>query len=397
MVPSTGTASDRYPTAVLFSILGISPAVLTETVWALIHETPPVIPDHIVVLTTRPGREQLGRVLFEENGWNEFLQELRNKGVDISSRLRFGLASDHIRLFPKGDGTGDLDDIVTPEDSQAAADFIMRCLREFSEDPGTCIIASIAGGRKTMGALLTSCMVLLGRNQDRLCHVLVSAPYDSRDLSPLFLFPNPRTLHQLQGRSEIFPSSAAHLELTDIPFVRVRGWYQKIHGGTPSSYMSLVRLVQGLSPEIKYYPQIVLDMRMGQLRVDGRQVVLSSGEFTLFAVLLRRASKGQPVSSWAAIERDILDLQQTANVPREAAWLHDFCERRFDLKEDARKLASSLRKKIAPFLPDSSLVERLVPSIRSKKVEPYPKVRVRIIKLPTSADVRKIPAEVGKD
>jgi len=396
MIPSAGTASDRHPTAVLFSILGISPAVLTETVWALIHETPPVIPDHIVVLTTKPGREQLRSVLFEENGWNEFLQELRNKGVDISGRLRFGLAADHIRLFPKGDGTGDLDDIAAPEDSQAGADFIMRCLREFSEDPGTYIIASIAGGRKTTGALLTSCMILLGRNQDRLCHVLVSPPYDSRDLFPPFLFPNPRTLHRLQGRSEVFPASAAHVELTDIPFVRVRGWHQKIHGRAPSSYMSLVRLVQGLSPEIHYYPQIILDMRMGQLQIDGRQVPLSSGEFALCAVLLRRASSGRPVSSWAAIERDILDLRQMTNIPPETAWLHDFCERGFDLKEDARKLASSLRKKIAPFLPDSSLVERLVPSIRSKKVEPYPEEKIRILDLPTSADVRKSPATAVK-
>ena len=34
---------------VLFAVLGMSPAVLTETVWALARETPPVIPHRVVV------------------------------------------------------------------------------------------------------------------------------------------------------------------------------------------------------------------------------------------------------------------------------------------------------------------------------------------------------------
>ena len=50
------------------------------------------------------------------------------------------------------------------------------------------LIASIAGGRKTMGALLYGCMTLLGRETDRLTHVLVHEPFET-GVSLNFIFP----------------------------------------------------------------------------------------------------------------------------------------------------------------------------------------------------------------
>jgi CRISPR-associated protein (TIGR02584 family) len=42
----------------------MSPGVITETVWALTHEKPPLIPDRVVAVTTRAGREAIQRELF---------------------------------------------------------------------------------------------------------------------------------------------------------------------------------------------------------------------------------------------------------------------------------------------------------------------------------------------
>ena len=44
---------------VLLTVMGSTPSVLTETVWALAHQNVPVVPDEIVVLTTRLGKEEL--------------------------------------------------------------------------------------------------------------------------------------------------------------------------------------------------------------------------------------------------------------------------------------------------------------------------------------------------
>ena len=44
---------------VLVAGIGTSPAVLTETVWALAHQSESVVPDEIVVITTKSGKDAL--------------------------------------------------------------------------------------------------------------------------------------------------------------------------------------------------------------------------------------------------------------------------------------------------------------------------------------------------
>jgi hypothetical protein len=77
---------------ILFAILGKSPAVLTETVWALALEKPPLIPDRIFVLTTVAGRDVLKQVLFDNGGWFQFMKLLRQKRLDIQSRAIGGIS-----------------------------------------------------------------------------------------------------------------------------------------------------------------------------------------------------------------------------------------------------------------------------------------------------------------
>jgi len=40
------------PETILLAVTGMSPAVLTETIWALANEAEPVLPDRVVVVTT---------------------------------------------------------------------------------------------------------------------------------------------------------------------------------------------------------------------------------------------------------------------------------------------------------------------------------------------------------
>ena len=39
--------------------MGTSPAVMTETVWALAHQSEPVVPDEVIVITTKSGKDAL--------------------------------------------------------------------------------------------------------------------------------------------------------------------------------------------------------------------------------------------------------------------------------------------------------------------------------------------------
>lgn len=251
---------------VLIACVGMSPAVLTETVWALAQENPPVVPDEVVVITTVRGKKDIREKLLDSGEWRR-LREL----LGYSDKLRFG-ADSSIQIL--GDGVRDFDDVMTAGENEAAADFMLRTVRQYTEDPSCRIIASIAGGRKTMSALMLSCMSLLGRELDRVCHVLANDDFiRSR---PDFLFPeNP-------GEVE-----AAAVQLADLPFVRVRGLYEKTMGEAPSSYSVLVaRLRKALPPAVVELP-VVFYRESHQLKIGERLISLSKNEFISAEAFIR--------------------------------------------------------------------------------------------------------------
>jgi len=101
-----------------------------------------------------------------------------------------------------------------------------------------------------MSALMMSCISLLGRSQDRACHVLADDAFvfENRD----FLFP--------KNKKE---QKAANVQLCEIPFVRVRGWYEKEYSGVPPSYMTLVSRFTQIAPSPANYPKVSLDLNTG--------------------------------------------------------------------------------------------------------------------------------------
>ena len=63
--------------------MGTSPAVMTETVWALAHQSDPVVPDEVAVLITKNGKELLRRELIANGVWEEMLAEMKREKIDI--------------------------------------------------------------------------------------------------------------------------------------------------------------------------------------------------------------------------------------------------------------------------------------------------------------------------
>src|SRR6266516_3177170 len=86
---------DTQPLTILLAVTGTSPAVLTETIWALAQEDPPVIPDRVIVITTTVGSEQLQKALFtarpefQARPFDALSDYLRSRGQDVSARLRY--------------------------------------------------------------------------------------------------------------------------------------------------------------------------------------------------------------------------------------------------------------------------------------------------------------------
>jgi CRISPR-associated protein (TIGR02584 family) len=224
---------------ILVSLIGLSPSVLTETLWALADAPERIVPDRVVVLTTTTGAGVLKKSVLADARWEDFKKKLARKHGRgrVDGRLRFG-SSDSIRIIRSPDGSGDLDDIRTPEQNDAMADFFMEQIRGLAQDEGhSRLIVSIAGGRKTMGALLHSVMTLIGRADDRVYHILVDEPWER---VAGFLYPGCPGKFRHPDTGEPLSSNKARLALAEVPFVPLRYLFERDLKKNDYSYRRLI-------------------------------------------------------------------------------------------------------------------------------------------------------------
>jgi CRISPR-associated protein (TIGR02584 family) len=376
---SAHTGSEGTET-VLLAVTGMSPAVLTETVWALAHEKPPLVPSRVIVLTTRTGKEQIERELFspqpafgETCVWDLLREHLEGHGHNLKGKLCFDSASsDDLRVLTRWDeGTHrkpPLDDIRTSEENEAAANTILEVVRSIVENPDTHLVASIAGGRKTLGTLLYACMTLIGRETDRLTHVLVHEPFDDPRLSPRFYFPGqPAAALKMPDGKTIVHAAEARIDLADIPFVPLRNLFARELSRMPGNFSALVaRCRKGIHELAADEITLAVHRSRAEVEINGARVKLAPKEHLLMLFLTERARNAEP--AFGTYKEAIDSLNGYRRKLRTEALADDFSDWRNkdglsgEVDEEAvRKAISGVRAKLRksgsaamallPFLP----------------------------------------------
>lgn len=280
----------------LLAVVGISPAILTETVWALAQgkpRIPPVIPDDVVAITTRRGAKTITEQLLtpaENFGGLTVWQSLRQAllGADAHTDSRLTLYVRQIECPNPVTGQVEfLEDIRSEEQNLAAAEFILKQVREQTVAADRRLIASLAGGRKTMGALLHAAFTHLARPQDRLTHVLVDEPFDG-GLQPLFYFPT-QPVQKLVARDEkTYLAREARIELAEVPFVPLRVRFPDI-ATVPTRFRTLVqKYVETFRRDASKPALVALHENPPRVVVDGAVVGLEGQrQLTVIRFLLR--------------------------------------------------------------------------------------------------------------
>jgi len=360
--------------SILVALAGLSPAVITETVWALAHMEIPIVPKRIIVITTQQGRERVVRQLFEEGAWEPMREKLLLKlsqreaekgGIgnqNLQHYLKLGPVPDSIRVIPQADYQKELNDVRTAEDNAQVADFLLENLRPFTENAHCRIIGSIAGGRKTMGALLHSVMSLLGRADDRLVHVLVEEPWDRL---PGFLYPGCAGNFCHPETGETLDTGSAYLDLAEIPFIPLRPMFESELQKYAGSYLELVREVRRRALSRGEDTPVFADPEKGFLRIGDQSLEFNPREYVYYLAFLKRASEGEkPLLQ--AVDMDAESLRELAREYRRQGdfshWANQFLENSDNLEdEDGRKMASSIRTKLKKAGFDKLQIDRLVP------------------------------------
>ncbi len=201
---------------ILLAVTGLSPQVITETLYAL-HQTDRRV-DAIHVITTRDGKEKIYTGLLA-GGKGHYYRYLEEYSI-LPESIDFGSANIHVVTDEHGIEAGDIENELHNER------LLKKCMELaflFTKDPETAVFFSLAGGRKTMSSCLTIAAQMYGRPQDRLYHVLVPPEFES---SREFYYPPKESaaikLIDQKGEPFFKETRFAKINLIPIPFFSVR-------------------------------------------------------------------------------------------------------------------------------------------------------------------------------
>lgn len=278
----------HYKKKILLAVTGLTPQVVTETLYALFREGKDAFPTEIHLLSTSEGVERARLTLLsEEPGWYHRL--CRDYGLPD---MRFDESCLHVLEDAEG---SPLVDIRTESDNMAAADAITDWIRRLTADDVSQLHVSLAGGRKTMGFYAGYALSLYGRAQDRLSHVLVLPPYESH---PDFFYPTPysRIIFTAGSDSRPLDTKAATVTLADIPFVRLRPNLPRALLNVRARFSRVVEAAQSSLTQ----PGLVIDLSERRIAAGGVTITIAPTQLAFLAWFARRRLERLPALSCPA-------------------------------------------------------------------------------------------------
>lgn len=333
-----------YKRRILLAVVGLSPQVVTETLYALAqkkYRQQTFIPTEIHLITTGVGAELIRRSLLTPvtGHYHQLLQDYPQLGQPL-----FSMDNVHIVRNKKGIP---LTDIRSIEDNTNVADAITALLAKLTQDPNSALHVSIAGGRKTMGFYLGYIFSLFARPQDQLSHVLVNSPFENH---PDFYFPpqKPKTIRTHDGQE--ISTSQAKIELAKIPVVKLRYVQSDKLFSSEQKFSELVEKIQSSQePPLLYLNEKTQEVTCGRIKFN-----LPPALFSWLLMWAKRKKKNNPPINWRELNtKDFLKIYgkivgvHSASYENTQKRLNLGMEREF-FRQNNSKLKRVLEKNLGP-------------------------------------------------
>lgn len=205
--------NDTKKQHILFSVAGMTPAVITETLFGLWKGNPntgrkPITKGRIHILTTKEGAAEINGLATQYGKVAEFNQKY---GTDWDIQEKWDTTRRCGIEVLRGKNGQEILDLRTREDNEIAADRIVEIVRDWTSHDEVVLHASLAGGRRTMGVFLAQALSWFARREDNLYHVLVPR---QKEADPKWFFPEPSNTHEQDL-----------VDFSEQPFVRMRDFF----------------------------------------------------------------------------------------------------------------------------------------------------------------------------
>ena len=288
--PNQQTASKH----VLISVVGLSPQVITETLycyWCL--ASPPIPITEVFALTTLRGKRALEETLFADDG------KLKCLCSDYHlPPIHFELANVHLLRGANGQP---LKDISSAVDNEALADQLFAFVRNLATSTDICLHASIAGGRKTMGLYIGLAMQFYGRPGDTLSHVLVNPELENQE----FFYPPPNGADVVLSDGRIIPSDEIRLELAEIPLLLLGEKIPFLKEHTDAGYTELIEIAQQEYNALQAISPVVVNTFSCCLEIGEVTITFTPLELALYLFFAQQHLEVADVDGYSISRSDI--------------------------------------------------------------------------------------------
>lgn len=287
----------QFAKRVLMTICGLTPQIVTETIFALAtQQKPAFIPTEVKLVTTLDGAKRAIDTLLHNDCWFfRLCEEYSLPSIEFSE--------ESIVILRNSEDV-ELRDIRTVDDNEVAANQIVEQVRNLTNDPESALHVSMAGGRKTMGYFTGYALSLFGRPQDRLSHILVTPPFESH---PEFFYPAPqsRMIHSSMPESKPLDTHEAEITLASIHYVRLRDKLPQSVLDSGSNFLETVSAAQSaIGP-----PELIVDLKGKRISANKKVIKLPPAEIAFLAWFAERCQKSQ---DWISCPIDDFPEQEYA-------------------------------------------------------------------------------------
>jgi CRISPR-associated protein (TIGR02584 family) len=246
-------------------LVGLSPAVVTTSLWALAKSegAGSFYPDEVHLITSAKGWTELKNSGFGQGAANDPIRMLWNC-------LELGEDSPVRRVQPQFHVPEQDDDVVDDDSVDRMGDLIYDVLKDCMRE-NTQVVLCISGGRKTMGPLASSAFSLLARAVDRMVHVVPHPP--ELEYSAEFIFPGALDQYYCASDSNHYVSDAdASVSLSKVPFFRLPSKLKgSLNVGDVSDMSSIFDRISDGADKVPV--ELVYYKKTGVMTLGGRDIL----------------------------------------------------------------------------------------------------------------------------
>lgn len=261
---------------ILICVSGLTPQIVTETLFCLAVKEKTQV-DEIYVLTTKRGRDViLGKDKHPATPKTPLNKEIENLCVKYKIKKPAFAENDKHILVAKEESI-ELPDIRTDKDNILFPNKVCEFIRDKSSNQNTTLYCSITGGRKSMSVHLANALSIFAREQDKLLHVLTKEE------------------HEFKGFYPVNKKEAEDLELSEIPFVRLRSLLAADIKQVKLLKLNFDQIVKQTQRQLKLLApgnKMIIDIERRELRFGNDYISLEPMEFLFYYFFVDSKERG---------------------------------------------------------------------------------------------------------